>query len=105
MTEKLKIMLVDDHEIVRQGIRTLLEAHEDLEVVAEASGGVQAVEMARAYTPDVIVMDVRMPDGGGVEACRAIKDEVSGTQVIMLTRSPMTTLSSTRSWLVPRASS
>ncbi|MGI8708933.1 MAG: response regulator [Actinomycetota bacterium] len=79
-------MLVDDHEIVRQGIRALLEAEEDLEVVAEASGGgVQAVGMARSYTPDVIVMDVRMPDGGGVEACRAIKDEVSGTQVIILT--------------------
>ena len=85
MTKKLKIMLVDDHEIVRQGIRTLLEAEEDLEVVAEASGGVQALEMARTYLPDVVVMDIRMPEGGGVEACRAIKDEAPATQVIMLT--------------------
>jgi DNA-binding NarL/FixJ family response regulator len=81
----LKIMLVDDHEIVRQGIRSLLEAQDDLEVVAEASGGEQAVEMVRTYKPDVVVMDVRMPDGGGVEACRAIKDVEPDIQVIMLT--------------------
>jgi DNA-binding NarL/FixJ family response regulator len=81
----LKIMLVDDHEVVRQGIRALLETHDDLEVVAEASGGQQAVEMMGTYKPDVVVMDVRMPDGGGVEACRAIKDQAPDVQVIMLT--------------------
>ena len=85
MTGSLKIMLVDDHEIVRQGIRSLLEAQEGLEVVAEASSGSQAVEMVKTYEPDVVVMDVRMPEGGGVEACRAIKDESSDTHVIMLT--------------------
>ena len=85
MSSKFKIMLVDDHEIVRQGIRSLLEAEKDLEVIAEASGGQQAIEMVRTLQPDVVVMDVRMPDGGGVEACRAIKDEVPGIQVIMLT--------------------
>ena len=85
MGEALKILLVDDHEIVRQGVRSLLEAQEDLVVVAEASGGQQAVEIVRTYKPDVVVMDVRMPDGGGVEACRAIKDEAPDIQVIMLT--------------------
>ena len=85
MTESLRIMLVDDHEIVRHGIRSLLETEKGLEVIAEASGGQQAIEMVRTLRPDVIVMDVRMPDGGGVEACRAIKDEVPGIQVIMLT--------------------
>lgn len=85
MADSLKIMLVDDHEIVRQGIRALLEAQEDLEVVAEASGGSQALEMLPTFKPDVVVMDVRMPEGGGVEACRAIKDEEPNIQVIMLT--------------------
>lgn len=85
MSDVLKILLVDDHEVVRQGIRSLLEAEDDLEVIAEASGGQQAVEMVRTYKPDVVVMDVRMPDGGGVEACREIKDEEPGIQVIMLT--------------------
>jgi two-component system, NarL family, response regulator DevR len=81
----LKIMLADDHEVVRQGLRALLDAEDDIEVVAEADSGRQALEFARIYEPDVIVMDVRMPDGGGVEACRDIKDERPQTQVIMLT--------------------
>ena len=85
MTEKLKVVLVDDHEIVRQGIKALLEAEEDIEVIGEASGGKQAVEIVRSYKPDVVVMDVRMPEGGGVEACREIRDQVPEAQVIMLT--------------------
>ncbi|MDQ3983147.1 MAG: response regulator transcription factor [Actinomycetota bacterium] len=78
-------MLVDDHEIVRQGLRALLEAEEDIEVVAEADSGPSAVSLASAHQPDVVVMDVRMPGGSGVEACRAIRDERSAAQVIMLT--------------------
>lgn len=85
MSSSLKVMLVDDHEIVRQGLRTLLEAEDDIEVIAEASSGTQAVDVARSYEPDVIVMDVRMPDGSGVEACRDIKDHQPEVQVIMLT--------------------
>ena len=81
----LKVMLVDDHEIVRQGLRALLEAEEDIEVVAEADNGPSAVSLASATQPDVIVMDVRMPEGSGVEACRAIRDERPDAQVIMLT--------------------
>lgn len=85
MAKRLKVMLVDDHEVVRQGLRALLEAEEDLEVIAEADGGDAAIGMARSYQPDVIVMDVRMPDGSGVEACREIRSENPDQQIIMLT--------------------
>ena len=85
MSDKLKVVLVDDHEIVRQGLKALLEAEDDIEVIGEASGGKQAVEVVRSYKPNVVVMDVRMPEGGGVEACRDIRDQVPDTQVIMLT--------------------
>lgn len=85
MIEKLRVMLVDDHEIVRQGLRTLIEAEEDLEVVAEASSGRQAADLARIHIPQVVVMDVRMPEGSGVEACREIRDQNPDIQVIMLT--------------------
>jgi two-component system response regulator DevR len=83
--EKIKVMVVDDHEVVRQGLRALIESEDDLEVVAEASGGKEAVDMARLYNPQIVVMDVRMPGGGGVEACREIRDHLPNTQVIMLT--------------------
>ena len=85
MGDSLKVMLVDDHEVVRQGLRALLEAEDDIEVVAEADSGPSAVSLASAHQPDVVVMDVRMPGGSGVEACRAIRDERPDAQVIMLT--------------------
>lgn len=85
MANALKVMLVDDHEVVRKGLRALLEAEGDIEVVAEADSGKSAVSLASAHQPDVVVMDVRMPDGSGVEACRAIRDERPDAQVIMLT--------------------
>jgi two-component system response regulator DevR len=85
VSEKLKVMLVDDHEIVRQGLRALIEAEEDIEVVAEADSGTKAVEVALSYKPTVVVMDVRMPDGSGVEACRDIRAADPDIQVIMLT--------------------
>lgn len=85
MGATLKVMLVDDHEIVRQGLKSLLEAEDDIEVVAEADSGPTAVSLASAHQPDVVVMDVRMPEGSGIEACRAIRDERPDAQVIMLT--------------------
>lgn len=85
MGEQLKVLLVDDHEIVRQGLRALLEAEGDIVVVAEADSGTSAVSLASTHRPDVVVMDVRMPGGSGVEACRAIRDERPDAQVIMLT--------------------
>ena len=85
MTDPLKVMLVDDHEIVREGLRALLEAEYDIEVIAEADSGSKATDVATAYKPQVVVMDVRMPDGSGIEACRAIRDKDPDIQVIMLT--------------------
>ena len=85
MATTLKVMLVDDHEVVRQGLRALLEAEDDIEVVTEADNGPSAVSLASTHKPDVVVMDVRMPEGSGVEACRAIRDENPDIQVIMLT--------------------
>lgn len=84
-SEKLRVMLADDHEVVRRGLRALLSAEDDIEVVAEASDGPEAVEKARIHTPDVVVLDVRMPEGGGVGACREIRDANPDVQVIMLT--------------------
>ncbi|MBX6351399.1 MAG: response regulator transcription factor [Clostridia bacterium] len=78
-------MLVDDHEVVRLGLRALLDRTPGLRVVAEAGSVAEAVAAARRERPDVVVMDVRLPDGSGVEACRQIRAENPATQVIMLT--------------------
>jgi len=78
-------MLVDDHEVVREGLRALLNRREGLNVVAEAGTVEQAVEMALQYKPDVVVMDVGLPDGSGVEACREIRAQLPDTRMIMLT--------------------
>ena len=85
MSEKIRVMLVDDHEVVREGLRALLNRRPNMSVVAEAGTVAQAIEMATTYTPDVIVMDVRLPDGTGVEACREIKDKLPAVRTIMLT--------------------
>ena len=85
MDEKIRVMLVDDHEVVRKGLAALIEAEEDLEVVGEASDGAEAVRLARLFRPRVVVMDVRMPGGGGVAACRDLRDQNPEADVIMLT--------------------
>jgi DNA-binding NarL/FixJ family response regulator len=81
----LRVMLVDDHEVVREGLRALLDRRPGMRVVAEAGTVAQAIEVARREKPDVVVMDVRLPDGSGVEACREIRSELPGTRMIMLT--------------------
>ena len=81
----IRVMLVDDHEVVRQGIRALVEAAGGMVVVAEASGVAEAVERAMSTIPDVIVMDVRLIDGSGIEATREIRAARPATKVIMLT--------------------
>jgi DNA-binding NarL/FixJ family response regulator len=78
-------MLVDDHEIVRQGLRSLLERREHLTVAAEAGSVAEAIEVAARVQPDVIVMDVRLPNGTGIEACREIRAARPETRVLMLT--------------------
>ncbi len=86
MTEgKVAILLVDDHEVVRMGLRTLLERRPGFVVAGEAGTVAEAVTIARKSRPDVIVMDIRLPDGNGVEACREIRGELPETKVIMLT--------------------
>ena len=82
---QLKILIVDDHDIVRRGLAMLISRQEDLSVVAEAGTVAEAVEKARESVPDVVVMDIRLPDGSGIEACRDIRDENSDIKVLMLT--------------------
>ncbi|MEW6658040.1 MAG: response regulator transcription factor [Thermodesulfobacteriota bacterium] len=79
-----KIILADDHKIVRQGLRTLLEQEHDLEVVAEADDGRMAVRLARELSPEVVIMDVSMPDLNGIEATRQVLAESPGVKVIGL---------------------
>ena len=81
----IRVMLVDDHEVVRQGIRALVEAAGGMAVVAEAAGVAEAVERAKSVLPDVVVMDVRLADGSGIEATREIRAARPDTKVIMLT--------------------
>jgi DNA-binding NarL/FixJ family response regulator len=80
-----RIVLVDDHEVVRLGLKSLLERHHGFEVVAEASTARDAVEKSIAYKPDVVVMDIRLPGGSGIEACQEITQRLPDTKVIMLT--------------------
>jgi len=82
---QVRVMLVDDHEVVREGLRTLIGRHKEMLVVGEAATTAEAIETAAKTRPDVIVMDIRLPDGSGVEACRTIREARPETKVIMLT--------------------
>ncbi len=83
--ETVSILIVDDHEVVRMGLRTLLERRPGFTVVGEAGTAQEAVRAARQSQPDVVIMDIRLPEGNGVEACREIREEFPDTKVIMLT--------------------
>jgi two-component system, NarL family, response regulator DevR len=85
MNTKQRILLVDDHEVVRLGLKALLDRHPGFEVVGEASNAREAVELAKELKPDVIVMDIRLPGGSGIEACQEITDQQPNSKVIMLT--------------------
>ena len=80
-----RVLIVDDHEVVRLGLRTLLGEQDDIVVVDEAGNADEAVMKAQQYNPDVVVMDIRMPGKNGIEACREILDHNPAVQVIMLT--------------------
>lgn len=83
--EKIRVLIADDHPIFRQGIRRILEAEPDLEVVAEVADGKQAIGLARALAPDVVLVDVHMPNGDGMEVARTVKLHLPRTAVILLT--------------------
>lgn len=84
----IRLLVVDDHEVVRQGLVALLGRRDGFQVVGEAGTAAEAVESARRLQPDIVVMDVRLPDGTGIEACREIRAELPGTRVVMLTSYP-----------------
>jgi two-component system response regulator DevR len=81
----LRVLLVDDHEVVRQGLKALVDAQDGLDVVGEAATAAEAVRRVGFDDPDVVVMDVRLPDGSGVEACREIRERFPEVKVLMLT--------------------
>ena len=82
---KQRIILVDDHEVVRLGLKSLLDRHPQFEVVGEASSARDALEQVAAVQPDVVGMDIRLPGTSGIEACEQIVDNHPNTKVIMLT--------------------
>jgi DNA-binding NarL/FixJ family response regulator len=83
--EPIRVLVVDDHALFRRGLQMVLEQEEDIEVVGEAGDGSEAVDKAADAIPDIVLMDVRMPKRGGIDACTAIKDAVPSCKIIMLT--------------------
>src|SRR5256714_4887058 len=84
-TSTIRVLLADDHDILRQGLKLLLGMQPEIEIVGEARTGLEAVEMARKLKPDVVVMDITMAGMDGLEACQCIRSQISETQVLMLT--------------------
>jgi len=84
----LRLLVVDDHEVVRQGLVALLDRRGGFEVVAQAGTVAEAIDAAARFEPDLVIMDVRLPDGSGIEACREIRAARPATRVIMLTSYP-----------------
>ena len=84
----LTVVVVDDHEVVRQGLVAMLDRRPGFQVVGEAGTVAEAIEVTGRFEPDLVVMDVRLPDGSGIEACREIRANLPETRVMMLTSYP-----------------
>ena len=85
MSDKIRVILADDHALVRQGIRQFLEGDEDIEVVAEAADGGRALQLVEELRPDVVLLDIQMPGMSGVEATRQIKARFPEVRILILT--------------------
>ncbi|HOV27008.1 MAG TPA: response regulator transcription factor [Pseudobacteroides sp.] len=83
--KKIKVLIADDHHMVRQGIKQILELENDIEVVSQASNGEEAVEFARQYKPDVILMDINMPGMNGLQAIEELKKDNDMYRIVVLT--------------------
>jgi DNA-binding NarL/FixJ family response regulator len=83
--EPIRVLVVDDHALFRRGLEMVLEQEEDICVVGEAGDGAEALDLARELTPDIVLMDIRMPRRSGISACMAIKDIAPSTKILMLT--------------------
>jgi two-component system response regulator DevR len=86
--ETLTVVVVDDHEVVRQGLVAMLDRRPGFQVVGEAGTVAEAIEVTARFQPNLVVMDVRLPDGSGIEACREIRANLPETRVMMLTSYP-----------------
>ena len=81
----IKVLIADDHAIVRAGLRTLITSESDLELLGEATGGLESIEKVHELNPDVLVLDISMPDLDGIEVIRALKQELSQCAILILT--------------------
>jgi DNA-binding NarL/FixJ family response regulator len=82
----VRVLIADDHELVRRGLRSLLESRPGWEICGEARDGVEAVEMSKALTPDIILLDITMPRLNGLDAARRIRQEAPRTQILILSQ-------------------
>lgn len=85
LLERIRLMVVDDHQIVRQGLRSILEREPDLEVIGEAASGEEALELAERHPPDVALVDIRMQGMSGIDLCRRLRETAPATAVLILT--------------------
>ena len=84
MNDHIRIILADDHEILREGLRGILQKYPDIQIIAEAENGTRTIELARELSPDVVIMDITMPDLNGIEATRQILRDVPSVKIIAL---------------------
>lgn len=84
MTKRIRVLIADDHPLIRAGLRQLLEAQPDIEVICEAADGIEALEMTRTLRPDVLLVDIAMPRMSGLEVVPLVRDSVPQTEIVIL---------------------